>query len=81
LVLWLFAFMVLSIFVTATGTSRFAVAMGYDARIGYVVGAIFEVAKEVLPVVLLALLCQAKGMTGCIGGCANPVQTHRVNTS
>jgi hypothetical protein len=52
------AFMVLSLFVTATGTSRFAVAMGYDARIGYVVGAVFEVAKEVLPVVLLALVCQ-----------------------
>ena len=52
------AFMVLSLFVTATGTARFAVAMGYDARIGYVVGAVFEVAKEVLPVVLLALLCQ-----------------------
>jgi hypothetical protein len=52
------AFKVLSLFVTATGTSRFAVAMGYDARIGYVMGAVFEVAKEVLPVVLLALLCQ-----------------------
>jgi hypothetical protein len=50
--------MMLSLFVTATGTSRFALAMGYDARIGHVVGAVFEVAKEVLPVVLLALLCQ-----------------------
>jgi hypothetical protein len=50
--------MMLSLFVTATGTSRFALAMGYDARIGYVVGADFEIAKEVLPVVLLALLCQ-----------------------
>ena len=52
------AFMVLSLVVTATGTARFAVAMGYDARVGYAVGAVFEVAKEVLPVVLLALLCQ-----------------------
>jgi hypothetical protein len=58
LLLVVVAFMVLSLFVTATGTSRFAVAMGYDARIGYVVGVVFEVAKEVLPVVLLALLCQ-----------------------
>ena len=41
------AFMVLSLFVTATGTARFAVAMGYDAWIGYVVGAVFEIAKEV----------------------------------
>ena len=50
------AFMVLSLLVTATGTARFAVAMGYDARIGYVVGAAFEIAKEILPVILLALL-------------------------
>src|SRR5262245_215302 len=42
------AFMALSLAVTATGTSRFAVAMGYDAKIGYAVGAIFDVAKAVL---------------------------------
>ena len=58
LVLVVVAFMVLSLLVTATGTARFAVAMGYDARIGYVVGAAFEFAKEVLPVALLALLAQ-----------------------
>jgi hypothetical protein len=28
----------LSLLATATGTARFAVAMGHDARIGYVVG-------------------------------------------
>jgi hypothetical protein len=62
------AFMVLSLFVTATGTARFAVAMGYDAWIGYVVGAIFEIAKEVLPLVWLALLAQrAFAMAGLLG--------------
>jgi hypothetical protein len=52
------AFMVLSLFVTATGTARFAVAMGYDARVGYAVGAIFDFAKGLLLVALLALLAQ-----------------------
>jgi hypothetical protein len=50
------AFMMLSLGVTATGTARFAVAMGYDPRLGYVVGAIFDVAKGALPMALLALL-------------------------
>ena len=70
LLLVVVAFMVLSLFVTATGTSRFAVAMGYDARIGYVVGVVFEVAKEVLPVVLLALLCQLAIGTALVLGSA-----------
>src|SRR5262245_33190400 len=52
------AVMVLSLVVTATGTARFLVAMGYDAWFGYVVGAIFEFAKEVLPVALLAFIAQ-----------------------
>ena len=52
------AFMVLSLLVTATGTARFAVAMGYDARIGYVVGAIFDIAKGILPIALFALLAR-----------------------
>jgi hypothetical protein len=64
------AFMVLSLFVTATGTSRFAVAMGYDARIGYVVGAVFEIAKEVLPLVLFALLVQRAFGTAVLLGIA-----------
>jgi hypothetical protein len=60
--------MVLSLFVTATGTSRFAVALGYDARIRYVVGAVFEITKEVLPLVLFALLYQrAVGTTLMLG--------------
>jgi hypothetical protein len=50
-----FAFIVLSLCVTATGTARFAVGMGYDARIGYVVGAIFDIAKGTLLVGVLAL--------------------------
>ena len=49
------AFMVLSLCVTATGTARFAVGMGYDANVGYAVGAIFDIAKGVLPMGLLAL--------------------------
>ena len=52
------AFMALSLLVTATGTARFAVAMGYDARLGYAVGAIFDIAKGTLPAALLALLAQ-----------------------
>jgi hypothetical protein len=60
--------MVLSLFVTATGTARFAVAMGYDRWIGYVVGVAFELAKEVLPVVWLALLAQrAFAFAGALG--------------
>jgi len=50
-----FAFMVLSLLVTATGTARFAVAMGYDANVGYAVGGIFDFAKGILLVALLAL--------------------------
>ena len=50
------AFMVLSLAITATGTARFAMAMGYPAEVGYVVGAIFDIAKDVLTVALLVLL-------------------------
>ena len=50
------AFMSLSLAITATGTARFAVAMGYRAQVGYVVGAIFDFAKALLPVALLVLL-------------------------
>lgn len=49
------AFMTLSLLVTATGTARFAVAMGYDARVGYGVGAVFDLARGFLPMALLAL--------------------------
>ena len=50
-----FAFIVLSLAITATGTARFAVAMNYPAVVGYAVGGIFDFAKEVLPVGLLVL--------------------------
>ena len=58
------AFMVLSLLVTATGTARFAVSMGYVAGIGFAVGAIFDIGKSLLPVWLRALwsrraLCSA----------------------
>jgi hypothetical protein len=49
------AFMALSLAVTATGTARFVVGMGYDAIVGYGVGAIFDFAKDLLPIALLAL--------------------------
>jgi hypothetical protein len=62
------AFMVLSLCVTATGTARFAVAMGYDARWGYLVGAIFDVAKTMLPVALLALLVRGAFCTAALLG-------------
>jgi hypothetical protein len=52
------AFMALSLLVTATGTARFAASMGYDAIVGYAVGAIFDIAKGVLPAGLLALLAR-----------------------
>jgi len=48
-IVWLrllvFAFVGLSLLVTAAGTARFAVSMGYDAAVGYAVGAIFDLAK------------------------------------
>jgi hypothetical protein len=49
------AFMALSLAITATGTARFAVAMGYRAEVGYAVGAVFDFAKGLLPIALLAL--------------------------
>ena len=50
------AFMGPSLAITATGTARFAVAMGYRAGVGYAVGAVFDLAKGMLPIALLALL-------------------------
>jgi hypothetical protein len=62
------AFMALSLFVTATGTARFAVSMGYDAKVGNAVGAIFDLAKGLLPIALLALWSQrAVGTAGLLG--------------
>src|SRR5215471_12616821 len=40
---------------SATGTARFMAPMGYDIKIGYAVGITLELAKEVLPVAVLAL--------------------------
>jgi hypothetical protein len=51
----LVAFMALSLFVTATGTARFAVSMGYDDIVGNAVGVIFDLGKGLLPIALLAL--------------------------
>ena len=55
---------------TATGTARFAVGMGYDASIGYAVGAIFDIAKGILPVALLALLARRAFGTAALLGAA-----------
>ena len=64
------AFMVLSLCVTATGTARFAVAMGYDANVGYAVGAIFDIAKGILPVGLLAFWSRRAFGTAALLGIA-----------
>ena len=52
------AFMGLSLAITATGTARFAVAMGYRAEVGYAVGAVFDFAKGLLPIALLVLFAR-----------------------
>ncbi len=70
LVLIVISFMALSLAVTATGTARFAVALGYPATIGYVVGAVFDVAKAVLPVALLMLLARRAVMSFALIGVA-----------
>ena len=62
--------MVLSLLVTATGTARFAVAMGYDANVGYAVGTTFDIAKGMLPVALLALLARRALGTAALLGAA-----------
>ena len=49
------ALMMLSLLVTATGTARFAVAMGYGANVGYAVGAVLDLAKGILLVAVFAL--------------------------
>ena len=50
-----FAFMGLSLVITATGAARFAAPIGYSRIVGYVVGAIFDIAKDVLLVAESAL--------------------------
>ena len=70
LVLIVISFMALSLAVTATGTARFAVALGYPASIGYVVGAVFDFAKAVLPVALLLLLMRRAVMSFVLIGIA-----------
>src|SRR5262245_55768526 len=49
------AIMGLSLVITATGTARFAVSMGYSAHVGYAVGAILDLAKGTLLVAAIAL--------------------------
>jgi hypothetical protein len=62
------AMMVLSLCVTATGTARFMAPMGYDIRVGYGVGAILELAKDLVPMALLALWMQrAHGLAVALG--------------
>ena len=64
------AFMVLSLVVTATGTARFATSLGYDATAGYAVGAVFDIAKGILPVGVLALLAHRAFGTAALLGIA-----------
>jgi hypothetical protein len=62
------AFMGLSLAITATGTARFAVAVGYPPEVGYAVGGVFDLAKALLPVGLLMLLSRrAVGLFAVIG--------------
>ena len=50
------AFLLLSLSITAAGTARFATAMGYPTKVGFIVGSVFDLAKALLPVALLMLL-------------------------
>ena len=60
--------MLLSLVVTATGTARFATSMGYDVTVGYAVGAVFDIAKGILPVGVMALLARrALGTAALLG--------------
>ena len=49
------AFILLSLTITATGTARFALAMGYGEWAGYLTGGAFDLAKAILPLTLLSL--------------------------
>ena len=64
------AFMGLSLAITAIGTARLAVAMGYSAQVGYAVGAIFDFAKALLPVALLLLVARRAFLLFSIIACA-----------
>ena len=64
------AFMALSLCVTATGTARFATNVGYDATVGYAVGAIFDLAKGMLPIGVLALVARRALGTAVLLGAA-----------
>ena len=70
LVLIVISFMALSLAVTATGTARFASAMGYPVMTGYTVGSVFDIAKAVLPVALLMLLARRAVMSCALIGIA-----------
>ena len=50
-----FTFMLFSLVITAKGTARFSVAMGFGPEVGWVAGAAFEFGKEVLLLALLRL--------------------------
>ena len=70
LILIVISFLALSLAVTATGTARFATALGYPAMTGYSVGAVFDIAKAVLPVALLMLLTRRAMMSFLVIGAA-----------
>ena len=64
------AFMGLSLAITANGTARFAIAMGYRAEVGYAVGGVFDIAKALLPVALLVFAGRRAFFSCAIIGCA-----------
>jgi hypothetical protein len=49
------AFLCLSLCITAYGTARFAVALGYSEMVGYAVGVVLELGKWVLPTRVMSL--------------------------
>ena len=71
LVFVVISFLALSLAVTATGTARFATALGYPAMTGYSVGAVFDIAKAVLPVALVMLLTRRAVMSFFVIGAAH----------
>jgi hypothetical protein len=52
------AFMVFSLVITASGTARFSAALGLGSASGWAVGAVFDLAKDVLPLVLRKLMAR-----------------------
>jgi hypothetical protein len=63
-----FAFLFLALCLTAAGTARFALALGYSEAVGYAVGVVLELGKWVLPILVMRLWhARARGLACLIG--------------